>query len=176
MSTRLVLLGLLRLGPLHGYELKRLIEERMGDWTDIAFGSIYFALAKLREEGFVSDSEPERGGKRPARIVYSITEPGRAEFLRLLRETFVSRQRHRYEIDIALAFHDALPPAEVEDFFASRLGGLEAARSALRDHEIQELARPGVPPSAALIFSHSRLHLEAEIEWTRSVLDALASR
>lgn len=35
-----VLLGFLREGPLHGYELKRIIEHAMGDWTDIAFAEI----------------------------------------------------------------------------------------------------------------------------------------
>ncbi len=50
MSTRLVILGFLRERSLHGYEIKQLIEDRMGDWTSIAFGSIYFALSKLAEE------------------------------------------------------------------------------------------------------------------------------
>ena len=34
----------------------------MGDWTSIAFGSIYFALRKLAEEGFIRDpSLPQSG-------------------------------------------------------------------------------------------------------------------
>ena len=49
MSVRLVLLGLLHERPLYGYEIKQIIEEHMGDWTSIAFGSIYFALDKLAE-------------------------------------------------------------------------------------------------------------------------------
>jgi len=53
MSVRLVILGLLCDRPLYGYEIKQIIEEHMGDWTSIAFGSIYFALDKLAEEGFV---------------------------------------------------------------------------------------------------------------------------
>jgi len=51
MSTRLVILGLLRERPLYGYEIKHVIEDHMGDWTSIAFGSIYFALGKLTEIG-----------------------------------------------------------------------------------------------------------------------------
>jgi Fe2+ or Zn2+ uptake regulation protein len=53
MSVKLVILGLLRERPLYGYEIKQIIEEHMGDWTSIAFGSIYFALDKLAKEGFV---------------------------------------------------------------------------------------------------------------------------
>ena len=40
MSTRLVILGFLRRAPLYGYQIKRMIEQIMGDWTNIAFGSI----------------------------------------------------------------------------------------------------------------------------------------
>ena len=41
MSTRLVMLGLLRERPLYGYELKHIIEDHMGDWTNIALSLIH---------------------------------------------------------------------------------------------------------------------------------------
>ena len=69
MSTRLVLLGLLRDRKLYGYELKHIIEDHMGDWTSIAFGSIYFALNKLSEEGLIEKVAVEKPGKRPSRCV-----------------------------------------------------------------------------------------------------------
>ena len=50
-NAHVVILGLLRQKPLYGYELKQIIEEYMGDWTDIKFGSIYFALSRLNDEG-----------------------------------------------------------------------------------------------------------------------------
>lgn len=168
-----MLLGLLRDGPLHGYELKRILEEEMGDWADIAFGSIYFALGKLKDEGFVSTGAPEQEGRRPARIVYAITDSGRAEFLRLLRETLGSADRPRYGIDTAVAFLDALPRAEAASFFRERIVRLEAALRFLRAHEAEERARPGIPPAAAAIFAHSLFHLEAELAWSRQVLAGL---
>ena len=76
MSTRLVILGLLRERPLYGYEIKHIIEDHMGDWTNIAFGSIYFALKKLAEEGFVERAAVEREGNRPSRTVYQLTPAG----------------------------------------------------------------------------------------------------
>ena len=86
MSVRLVLLGLLRDQPMHGYEIKQTIEDRMGDWTSIAFGSIYHALAKLTDEGMIEKAGVEQEGNRPSRTIYQITESGQAEFTRLLRE------------------------------------------------------------------------------------------
>lgn len=76
MSTRLVILGLLRDQHLHGYEIKQIIEEHMGDWTSIAFGSIYFALGKLSEEGLIEKVATEKEGNRPSRSIYQITEGG----------------------------------------------------------------------------------------------------
>ena len=67
MSVRLVILGMLQWGEMHGYELKQHIERKMGDWTSIAFGSIYFALRKLSDEGLVERTEEERHGNRPSR-------------------------------------------------------------------------------------------------------------
>lgn len=37
--TELAVLGILIRGPLHGYEIKQIIQREMGDWTNIAFGS-----------------------------------------------------------------------------------------------------------------------------------------
>ncbi|NLZ13794.1 MAG: PadR family transcriptional regulator, partial [Thermotogaceae bacterium] len=86
MNIRLVILGLLQRRPMHGYEIKQEIERGMGDWTDIAFGSIYFAISKLAEEQSISESGKEKVGNRPSRIIYTITEKGRQEFIRILRD------------------------------------------------------------------------------------------
>ena len=77
MSTRLVILASLRDQPLHGYEIKQIIEEHMGDWTNIAFGSIYFALGKLAEEGMIEKIATEKEGNRPSRITEGSPFPER---------------------------------------------------------------------------------------------------
>jgi len=109
MSTRLVILGLLKDQSLHGYEIKQIIEEHMGDWTSIAFGSIYFALGKMSEEGLIKKVATEKEGNRPSRSIYQITATGRKEFLRLLREVWSEFERQYFGIDIGLAFMSALP-------------------------------------------------------------------
>ena len=93
-NIRLVLLGILAIKPMHGYEIKQIIEDHMGDWTDIKFGSIYFALSKMLEEGSLSISEEMRSGNRPARTVYAITDKGQNEYQRLLRELWTSEEPH----------------------------------------------------------------------------------
>jgi len=170
MSTRLVILGLLREQPLHGYEIKQIIEEHMGDWTSIAFGSIYFALGKLSEEGLIEMVATEKEGNRPSRSIYQITEAGRAEFLRLLREVWSEPERQYFAIDVALAFMNALPAQEVKGYLQKRVGQLEGLLHYLGSHEQEQMGQPEVPASAVAIFEHSRAHMAAELAWTKELL------
>jgi len=173
MSTRLVILGLLRDQPLHGYEIKHILEEHMGDWTSIAFGSIYFALGKLSEEGLIEIAATERSGNRPSRSVYQITEAGRVEFLRLLREVWREPERQYFAVDIALAFMNALPDAEIKGYLRQRAAQLEEGLRYLDLHEQAQMDQPEVPASARAIFAHSRLHMQAELAWTKALLEDL---
>jgi DNA-binding PadR family transcriptional regulator len=171
MSTRLVILGLLRERPLYGYEIKHIIEDHMGDWTSIAFGSIYFALRKLAEEGFIEKVATEKEGSRPSRSVYQITEAGQAEFLRLLREVWNEVERHYFAFDIGLFFMEALPTEEVKSYLQRRVAQLEDLVQYLNAHKKEQLAHEEVPRLAAAIFDHTRVHFQAELTWTRDLLE-----
>jgi DNA-binding PadR family transcriptional regulator len=171
MSTRLVILGLLRERPLYGYEIKHIVEEHMGDWTNIAFGSIYFALSKLAEEEFIEKVAVEQEGNRPSRSVYQITDSGRVEFLRLLREVWSEVERHYFAIDIGLAFIEALPVEEVKEFLRGRLTQLRTIIQHIVTHRAEQLAQEQVPRVAAAVFDHGLAHFEAELAWTQDLLD-----
>lgn len=171
MTVRLVILALLRDKPLYGYEIKQIIEEHMSDWTSIAFGSIYFALNKLSEEGFIEKIQVEQQGKRPSREVYQITEAGREEFKRLLREVWKDLERQYYSIDVGLAFSDALPPEEIRGYMQERVRQLEYILHYLDGHEADELSRENMPPMAKAVFDHSRVHYQAELAWTKDLLN-----
>jgi DNA-binding PadR family transcriptional regulator len=170
VTTRLVILGLLRERPLYGYELKHMIEEHMGDWTSIAFGSIYFALGKLHEEGFVEKVAIEQEGGRPSRTIYQITAAGQEEFLRLLREVWGEVERHYYAIDVGLAFMDALPVEEIKGYLRQRVAELEAIVAHVTAHRTEQMALSEVPRTAAAVFDHGLAHFRAELHWTQDLL------
>ena len=50
----LVLLGLLKESPKHGYEIKQVVDERMQRIARITSGTVYYTLRKLEEKGFVT--------------------------------------------------------------------------------------------------------------------------
>ncbi len=171
MSTRMVILGLLKEQQLYGYEIKHIIEDHMGDWTSIAFGSIYFALGKLEEEGKVEKVAVEKDGERPSRNIYRITEAGKEEFRTLLRENWDTLERQYYDFDIGLFFMDALSKEEVLAYLNKRVRQLEEILNHIELHKNEQMSLPDVPSRAAAVFDHSYMHFKAELAWTRDLLE-----
>ena len=72
----LYILGLLqRFGPQHGYQIKKILAEQLTDFTQIKLPTIYYHLVKMKEDGLLSASSEQPGG-RPTKTVYAITEKG----------------------------------------------------------------------------------------------------
>ena len=175
MSVKLVLLGMLKRGPQHGYELKSHIEQEMGDWTSIAFGSIYFALKKLTEDGFVEQTGHEQHGNRPSRIIYDITHEGEKEFKRLLMAIWTADDRHYFPLDIGMYFLHELDDGKRIELIHRRITETEDALKYLTAHKESAMSNKHVPPVAGAIFSHSTHHLEAELAWLREVEQKMLS-
>lgn len=169
MTTRLVILGLLNKEELHGYEIKQIIEERMGDWTNIAFGSIYFAIGKLAEEGLIEKTAEEQEGRRPSRNVYRITKEGRKEFVRLREKAWTDWNRQTYPLDIALFFSEEMNRKHLLALIRYRLKDQRRAILHLREHRQEQLKNPEVPAIASAIFDHTCLHMRAEYRWLKTL-------
>jgi DNA-binding PadR family transcriptional regulator len=71
-----VLLGLLTIKPMSGYDLGQIIRDSVGHFWNESYGQIYPNLKRLEAGGFAS-SERERQKGKPDRRVYSITKKGR---------------------------------------------------------------------------------------------------
>lgn len=71
------------LGPLHGYGIARRIEQTSGDRLVVNYGTIYPALLKLEQEGYLEAEWGTSDAGRRARF-YKLTRAGRKQ---LARET-----------------------------------------------------------------------------------------
>ena len=112
MDRELLLLGLLRQSGMHGYKIIEFIERDLAICTDLKKPTAYFLLDKLAQNGWISWSE-EREGNRPPRRIYAITAEGEAQFQQLLRANLGQYEPLKFTSDIALAFANELPPAEL---------------------------------------------------------------
>jgi transcriptional regulator len=73
------------LGPLHGYGVARRIEETSRHQLTLNYGTLYPALLKLEQEGFVTAEWGQSENNRRAKF-YSLTPAGRRELEREARE------------------------------------------------------------------------------------------
>ena len=73
------------LGPLHGYGVARRIEQTSGDLLSINYGTLYPALLKLEQEGYVSSEWGASENNRRARY-YRLTRAGRRQLAKEARE------------------------------------------------------------------------------------------
>jgi transcriptional regulator len=74
----MVLKTLEALGPQHGYRLARRIEQISGNQLALNQGTLYPALLKLEETGWISSAWGESESGRRVKI-YTLTRAGRAQ-------------------------------------------------------------------------------------------------
>lgn len=74
----LYILGLLlRFGPQHGYQIKKLLEEQLEDFTQIKLPTVYYHLEKMEAAGLI-EAHRYRQGARPEKTVYRVSDAGTA--------------------------------------------------------------------------------------------------
>ena len=77
----MVLKTLDTLGPLHGYGIARRIEQTSGDLLAVNYGTLYPALLKLEQEGYISSEWGLSDNNRKAKY-YELTRAGRKQLQR----------------------------------------------------------------------------------------------
>jgi len=81
----MILKTLETLGPLHGYGIARRIEQTSGDLLSVNYGTLYPALLKLEQEGYISSEWGTSDNNRKARY-YKLTRAGRKQLQRQAHE------------------------------------------------------------------------------------------
>ena len=81
----MILKTLETMGAMHGYGLARRIEQTSGDSLAVNYGTIYPALLKLEQEGYISSSWGTSDNNRRAKF-YALTRAGRKQLEREARE------------------------------------------------------------------------------------------
>jgi len=133
MDVRTICLGILTRGDATGYEIKKLFEDDgYQHFVEASFGSIYPALNRLTEEGYVS-VRSEAQEKRPDRKVYSITPTGRSQFIASLLKP-LPEDRHRSPFVFAMLFADLLPQSRVSGMVDAYISQVEQKLAHLNEH------------------------------------------
>jgi DNA-binding PadR family transcriptional regulator len=171
-ATRILILGLLsKLDSSHGYDIRHELETWNAEqWANIAYGSIYFALNKMAEEGLVKSINTEQAGARPAKISYSITDNGKEEFQRLLREYWWELKPTIDPFQVALTFMDHLSNDELLLSLNYRADMLRVNIKGFAQ-SISMIMKEGYKPRHLEVnLRLSLAHMETELRWIEDVI------
>lgn len=176
ITTRILLLSLLSTRPMHGYELRQVMEQRhMHRWANIQYGSIYRGLQQMTREGLLVEDGEEREGNRPTRTVFKITESGGEELKKLLREVWSQPALLADPADLALSLVMYLPKAEIIDLLHKRLEILDEMEAHIQQMEAHFGEKEHQPPGGICnmigdVFLHRRFIFDAERRWAQHIL------
>jgi transcriptional regulator len=81
----MVLKTLETLGPLHGYGIARRIEQTSRDLLSVNYGTLYPALLKLEQEGYITSEWGLSDNHRRAKY-YKLTRAGRRQVAKEARD------------------------------------------------------------------------------------------
>jgi PadR family transcriptional regulator PadR len=81
----MVLRTLETIGPLHGYGIARRIEQTSGGQLLVNYGTLYPALLKLEQEGYISSAWGVSDNNRKAKY-YRLTRAGRKQLEKEARQ------------------------------------------------------------------------------------------
>jgi PadR family transcriptional regulator AphA len=169
-----VLLGLLEIEPMSGYDLGVVIRASVGHIWNESYGQIYPNLKKLAADGFVT-SKTERQKGKPDRRIYSVTKKGQE---RLARWLAVEPQPEiaRNELLLKL-FFGAQVPAEILIGFVERMVEREGAvLKELTRLEHEDIAQSQQYPGAPywkMAARFGQLELKAHLRWAEETLEEL---
>ena len=157
---RHAVLALLADAPVHGYEIKRALEQRFGSViAPLNAGQVYTTLQRLQRDRLVSDDAVAQNG-RPDKRVYRLTDAGWEALSEWLGTASApTRLRDDFFMKLVLAHSMGLAdPAELiarqRAVYLRSLGELERV-----------LAGGAADPTTALVVEGAALHLEADLKW-----------
>jgi DNA-binding PadR family transcriptional regulator len=165
-ETRMLLLGAVALfEPVNGYQIRReLLSWQVDRWAHTNPGSIYHGLTSLTNQGHLVRHDLQDGGRGVA--VYEVTDRGRAELGRLLREGLETVSLYdRAAFHVAFSMLPLLDEQEVVRSLTRRRVELERTVAEFAE------AKPGTAPPHATRSMLLWLDMAvAELAWLRETI------
>ena len=166
-----VLLGLLAIESMSGYDLGINIKASVGHIWNESYGQIYPNLKKLAAGGFVT-SKAERQKGKPDRHIYSITKKGHerlAKWLAVPPQPEIARN----ELLLKLFFGAQVPTDVLIGFveqMAEREGAVLRELTRLEHEEIAQSQQYPGAPYWKMAARFGQMELQAHLRWAEETL------
>lgn len=161
----LIVLGMLKKESLSAYELQKQVEYRnISKWVKISTPSIYKKVIQLEEKGLLR-SVSVRENNMPEKAVYSLTDAGEAEFVRLMAEISAQPIRIFLDFNAVIVNLDNLPPEDQAACLAGIEKGIQELKSSLEDNLRRKEHVPEVPRMGLTVLRQQMVLAEAIEGW-----------
>jgi PadR family transcriptional regulator, regulatory protein AphA len=172
--TRYAVLGMLSLGDMSGYEIKKHVEQSIVHFWSESYGQIYPELTRLSAEG-LAVLKPQRSRQGRARKTYGLTRKGFSELQQWLRAP-VREEPPRSELLLKLFFGNCAPPdanmEHVKEFRAQHAQLLKVYDGISRQLKAARPNDPGLP-YWLITLSFGRHRARALVSWADETLAVL---
>lgn len=175
-SSMEVLLGLLTIQPMSGYDLGQTIRGSVGHFWNESYGQIYPNLKKLAVGGFVS-AKTERQKGKPDRNIYSITKKGQERLSRWLAvppQPEIPRNELLLKIFFGVQTSAETLIGYMELMLKNERTALEELRRIEREVLTENQQFPDVP-YWKMAARFGEFELEAHVRWAEETLAELNS-
>lgn len=155
--TRLLVLGILDVQPMSGYDIQQTLQMTDAErWGGVLIGSIYHALKKMEQEGYVAVTSIEQTGHRQ-KTIYSITATGRTYLQTLIKDSLkTSSVFYPSTLYSGLSFYEKLSAEECRTALEEQRIALKEEYNAVkRGLEAKDAAmQHNIPPMVTLIMDN----------------------
>jgi DNA-binding PadR family transcriptional regulator len=162
-----ILLGFLKCGEMSGYDIKFFMSNSTSHFYDASFGSIYPALKRMLDLGWIGVREEISEGK--LKKTYFILGKGDIEFMEWL-ESPITAGKGRMDHLIRVFFYDFLPAGKASSLINGYISDLKEKVRELDLLETRIKDRAGKFRYSTLLFG--REYYKFTAEWYKKFLKA----
>jgi len=162
IEQELILLGLLKEGPKHGYQIKKEIKDILFLFAGTDLKSIYYPLRVLEKRNLLV-KRTIKSGRHPVRYVYELTPKGEARFSSLLTRSFLDFKRPQFSLDLSLYFLNYIKPKIAKHKLRARMLILSKLSKDMKQ-TIDDLKKRGLV-SLAYILEHNLQMVQGESQF-----------
>jgi DNA-binding PadR family transcriptional regulator len=167
MTLKILLLGLIAISPMPGYDLMKVFENSMLFFWHATHTQIYNMLKEMEKDGLVS-GEVIFQTKSPSKKVFSITEEGQKTLAAWLRDE-PELPGFKHEFLIKLSFASGLTDEEILtqlDLYGEKLKEKLSLLKGEKKEQFMRFSRSGKEKLLwEMIFENGTMYYENELAW-----------
>ncbi|QWU16609.1 DNA-binding transcriptional regulator, PadR family [Paenibacillus sophorae] len=165
-----VLLGMLMEGQMSGYDLKKTIDSTVGHFYAASFGSLYPALKRMVDKGYVSVFETADSKNKK---LYSLLPEGKKAFLKWLEEPQAASREQLIRIFFFDYLDEEVRLRRLQEYLYAaehEIRALEAVQSIV-EGELAGIERPEDYYYRVSVLGYGLSHARMQKQWIKDIME-----